>query len=163
APGARLELEAPVLDLEGARALLLAFELEVLLPGLVLGGDEPERADDENQEEEEVQLRHASGSFSEIRFRKAGSRGAAVRAAGRSFAMRARGLVFTSASVGRMTRPAILSGACGISLARIGKSSGTSGRLQARRKRFTSRSSSEWKLITASLAPGARRASAWGS
>jgi hypothetical protein len=30
----------------------------------MLGGDEPERADDENQEEEEVQLRHASGPCS---------------------------------------------------------------------------------------------------
>src|SRR5262249_24022303 len=155
-PGARLELEAPVLDLERSRALLLAVELEILLPGLVLGGDEPERADDENQEEEEVQLRHASGSCSENRLRKAGSRGAAVRSATRSFALRARGLALTSASVGRARRPTILRGASGISLARIGKSSGRGARLPAARKRLTRRSSSEWKLITASLPPAAR-------
>src|SRR5690349_4378606 len=89
APGARLELQLPVLDLERAAALLLAVELGKELAGLVLGGDEPERADDENQEEEEVQLRHASGSCSVIRFRKAGSRGAAVRSATRSLALRA--------------------------------------------------------------------------
>jgi len=46
-----------------ARARLGALELGEQLARLVLGGDEPERADDENQEEEEVQLRHASGSM----------------------------------------------------------------------------------------------------
>ena len=50
-----------------------------------------------------------------------------------------------------------VSGGCGISLARSGKSRGSSGCAQARRKRLTMRSSSEWKLITASRPPGAEQ------
>src|SRR5204863_5794218 len=43
-PCARLELQLPVLDFQRAAALLLAVELGEHLAGLVLGGDEPERA-----------------------------------------------------------------------------------------------------------------------
>src|SRR5690348_15241812 len=50
APGARLELQLAVLDFEGPRPFLLALELGEELAGLVLRGDEPERADEENQE-----------------------------------------------------------------------------------------------------------------
>ena len=58
---AGLELQLAELDVERARSLLLAFEAGEQFPRHVLRGDEPERADDENQEEEEVQLRHGSG------------------------------------------------------------------------------------------------------
>ena len=63
----------------------------------------------------------------------------------------------------RTALPRILSGGCGKSRARIGKSAGSPDSVQARRKRFTSRSSSEWKAITASRPPGASRAMACGS
>src|SRR5687767_13022613 len=159
APGAGLELQLAEFDVEGAAALLLALELGEQLSRLVLRGDEPERADDENQEEEEVQLRHASGPVRKI----VGSKTASVRSAARSVALRARGLAATSAGAARRALPRILSGACGRSRARIGKSTGRRSWLQACRKRLTRRSSSEWKAITASRPPGARRAAAWGS
>src|SRR4029079_19573375 len=91
----------------------------------MLGGDEPERADDENQEEEEVQLRHASGPCS-VRacFSTARSRMAYVRSAARTVALRARGLAATSASEARRALPRILSGGCGKSRARIGRAAG---------------------------------------
>ena len=64
APGARLELQAPEFGLKLARGSLLALELREGAPRLVLRSDEPERAGDENREEEEVQFRHrASGSI----------------------------------------------------------------------------------------------------
>lgn len=64
APRARLELQAPELGLEFARGRMLALELRKCAPPLVLRSDEPERAGDENREEEEVQFRHrASGSI----------------------------------------------------------------------------------------------------
>ena len=67
APGARLELQATVLDVELARAGLLALEVREELPGAMLRSDEPERAGDENREEEEVQFRHrAPGSLREF-------------------------------------------------------------------------------------------------
>ena len=63
APGARLELQAPELGLELARARMLALELEKRAPACA-ASDEPERAGDENREEEEVQFRHrAPGSI----------------------------------------------------------------------------------------------------
>jgi len=64
APGARLELQPAVLDIEVTGAVLLPFELREELPRLVLRRDEPDRAGDENREEEEIQFRHrASGSI----------------------------------------------------------------------------------------------------
>src|SRR6185436_18243716 len=140
APGARLELELAVLDVEIARTRLLELELREELARLLLRGDEPERAD---EEKEEVQLRHASGS---IRESSAGSSGTEVRSATRKTALRARGLAAISRAVGRCGRPMILSGGCGISLARSGNSRGTSGFASARTNRLTMRSSSEWKL-----------------
>src|SRR5690349_14343254 len=63
-PGARLELQASVLHVELARAIAFALEVREELACLVLGSDEPERAGDENCEEEEVQFRHrAPGSI----------------------------------------------------------------------------------------------------
>jgi len=63
-PGAGLELQAAVLRVELARGDLLALQLREGPPALVLRGDEPERAGDENREEEEVQFRHrAPGSI----------------------------------------------------------------------------------------------------
>jgi hypothetical protein len=63
-PGAGLELQAAVVRLELARGGLLALELREGAPPLVLRSDEPERAGDENREEEEVQFRHrAPGSI----------------------------------------------------------------------------------------------------
>src|SRR5688572_7479415 len=64
APGAGLELQPAVVGLELACARLLALEQREQAPALVLRGDEPERAGDENREEEEVQFRHrAPGSI----------------------------------------------------------------------------------------------------
>src|SRR5512147_34915 len=74
-PGARLELQLPVLDVELARASALGLQRGERLARLVLRGDEPERAGEENEEEEKVQLRHASGS---VRANDDGSNGAAV-------------------------------------------------------------------------------------
>jgi hypothetical protein len=53
-PGARLELQAAELHVEIARATVLALEVGEQLPRLVLRSDEPERAGDDNYEEEEV-------------------------------------------------------------------------------------------------------------
>ena len=64
APGARFELQPAVLDVELAGAVLLALEIAEHLARAVLGSNEPDRASDENREEEEVQFRHrASGSI----------------------------------------------------------------------------------------------------
>jgi len=66
-PGARLELELAVLDIERTRTRLLPLQIGEELARAVLRGDEPDRASDENREEEEVQLRHrASGSIREF-------------------------------------------------------------------------------------------------
>ena len=160
-PGARLELQLAVLDLERLRARLLALELGEELPRLVLGGDEPERAGDENREQAEVQLDHASGS---IRSGDGCARSDhAGRSATRMTALRARGLAvhFRSRRDGP-ARPTSLSRGCGISLAFTGSRSGNVGRAASRRKRFTMRSSSEWKLITASRPPGASAATRLG-
>jgi hypothetical protein len=126
-PGARLELQLAEFDVERAAALLLALERGEELTRLVLRGDEPERADDENQ----------------ACFSSSGFRTAPLRSATRSVALRARGLAAISAAEARRALPTILSGACGKSRARIGKSRGSVSALQALRKRFTSRSSSE--------------------
>src|SRR6185295_3413732 len=108
-PGARFELQAPVLHVELARAVVLALEIGEELACLVLRGDEPERAGDENREEEEVQFRH----------RAAGS-------ATRRVALRARGFLLVSSGDARCARPTSLRTGCGISLARSGRSRGTS-------------------------------------
>src|SRR4051812_21801157 len=153
APRARFELQAAVLDVELARAVVLALEVGEELAGLVLRGDEPERAGDENREEEEVQFRHrAPGSIRLF----AKSKGPAVRSATLRVALRARGFLLVSSAEARTARPSSLSAGCGISLARSGKRRGTSGRASDCMKRFTMRSSSEWKLITARRPPAAR-------
>src|SRR6185369_10807157 len=112
-PGAGFELQLAELDIQRAAALLLALELGEQLARLVLRGHEPERADDENQEEEEVQLRHASGPCSaSARCNTAGSKSALLRSAARKVALRARGLAATSAPEARCALPRILSGGC---------------------------------------------------
>jgi len=64
APGTRFELQPTVLDIEIAGTVLLPFKLREQLARLVLRADEPDRAGDENREEEEIQFRHrASGSI----------------------------------------------------------------------------------------------------
>src|SRR5205823_7290563 len=114
APGARLELQATVLDLELARVLVLALKRGEELPRAVLRSDEPERAGDENREEEEVQFRHrAPGSI-----RNFGCKGPAVRSATRRMALRARGFLLVSSADARTARATILSAGCGISAAR---------------------------------------------
>ena len=103
-----------------ARALLLALEVGEELARLVLRGDEPERAGDENQ-------RGGGGSASPPRVgldsecSTAGSRAAAVRSATRSAALRARGFAATLGAGRARAVPTILSSGCGISLARSGR------------------------------------------
>src|SRR6185503_2802812 len=155
APGARLELQASVLHVELARALVLALELREELAGLVLRADEPERAGDENREEEEVQFRHrAPGSIRE--FGDEGEKVPAVRSATLRMALRARGFLLVSCLDARCARPMILRAGTGISASRSGRPRGTSGFACAWMKRLTMRSSSEWKAITASRPPSAR-------
>src|SRR3954462_3609942 len=140
APGARLELQLSVLDVELARAVLLALEVGKQLPRLVLRSDEPERAGDENREEEEVQFRHrAPGSIRKWSTWK----GPAVRSATRRMALRARGFLLVSCADARTARPTSLRAGCGISLARRGRPRGTSGRASECMNRFTMRSSRE--------------------
>src|SRR5262249_39655859 len=110
APGACLDLQAAVLDVELARARILALALGEELACAVLRSDEPERAGDENSEEEEVQFRHrASGSI-----RRLVGRGTAVRSATRRVALRARGFLVVSAADARSARPTIFRAGCGI-------------------------------------------------
>src|SRR5262249_33222063 len=139
-PGARLELQLAVLDVELPRTVLLALEIGKQLSRLVLRSDEPERAGNENREEEEVQFRHrAPGSI-----RKCSAwKGPAVRSATRRMALRARGFLLVSCADARTARPTSLSAGCGISLARRGRPLGTSGRASDWRNRFTMRSSRE--------------------
>src|SRR4051812_1540929 len=140
APRARFELQAAVLDVELARAVVLALEVGEELAGLVLRGDEPERAGNENREEEEVQFRHrAPGSIQNWSTWK----GPAVRSATRRMALRARGFLLVSCAEARTARPISLSAGCGISLARKGRRRGTSGRASECMNRFTMRSSRE--------------------
>jgi len=61
APGCSLELQTPVFVVELTFAALCLVEFGEQFACAMLGGDEPERAADQNQEEEEVQLCHASG------------------------------------------------------------------------------------------------------
>src|SRR5207237_2018034 len=130
---ARLELQATVLGLELARVLVLALKRREELPRAVLRSDEPERAGDENREEEEVQFRHrAPGSI-----RNFGWKGPAVRSATRRMALRARGFLLVSCSLARTGRPTRRSAGCGISCSRSGRPRGTCGRAAACRKRFT--------------------------
>src|SRR5262249_2046800 len=60
-PGARLELELPVLDLEILRARLLPLELGEEFPRVVLGRDQSERAGGEHYEQYEANTRHGEG------------------------------------------------------------------------------------------------------
>src|ERR1044071_8638010 len=159
-PGARFELQASVVHVELARAIVRALEVGEELARPVLRGDEPERAGDENREEEEVQFRHRAPGSIRV-FCK--MRGTAVRSATRRVALRARGFLIVSASDARWARPTIFRTGCGISLARSGKSRGPSGRDRDCMNRLTMRSSSEWKLMTGSRPPSARRATARGS
>src|SRR5712664_4238358 len=109
APGAGFELQAPVLDVELAGAIVLALQLGEQFARLVLRSDEPERAGDENREEEEVQFRHrAPGSIRML------GRGPAVRSATLRMALRARGFLLVSCSVARSARPMSLSAGRGI-------------------------------------------------
>src|SRR3982751_2843130 len=138
-PGARLELQPPVLDVELARAVVLALEIREQLACLVLRRDEPERAGDENREEEEVQFRHrAPGSILVF-----GSMGPAVRSATLRMALRARGFLLVSSLDGLIGRPTILKAGTGISDSRSGRRRGTCGTAKACMKRLTMRSSSE--------------------
>src|SRR5207247_3310011 len=124
ARGARLELQLAVLDVELARAVLLALQIREQLSCPVLRSDEPERASDENREEEEVQFRHrAPGSIRKCCRLK----GPAVRSATLRMALRARGFLVVSCADARTARPMSLSDGCGISLARRGSFRGTSG------------------------------------
>src|SRR6185503_74237 len=101
-PGARLELQPPVVDVQLAGARLLALQLGEQLARLVLGSNEPDRAGDENREEEEVQFRHrASGSIRMLGW----PRGAAVRSATLSVALRALGLFLVSCAEALAPRP----------------------------------------------------------
>src|SRR5688572_4415290 len=160
APGAGLELQPAVVGLELACARLLALEQREQAPALVLRGDEPERAGDENREEEEVQFRHRAPGSIRV-FLKV--KGTAVRSATRSVALRARGFLLVSSGDARCARPTSLSMGSGISLARSGRRRGNCGRACPCMKCLTMRSSSEWKLITASRPCGASRSAACGS
>src|SRR5262249_3862531 len=57
-PGARLELQLAVLDLERARALLLALELGEELARLVLRSHQAERAGDQHREKDQRDAQH---------------------------------------------------------------------------------------------------------
>src|SRR5207237_10290646 len=128
---------AAVLDVEFARAFVLPLQVGEELAPLMLRSDEPERASDENREEEEVQFRHrAPGSIRML------GKGPAVRSATLRMALRARGFLLVSGSDARSARPMSLSAGCGISASRSGRPRGTSGRAACCMKRFTVRSSS---------------------
>src|SRR5262245_1034007 len=60
-PGALLELQLTVFDLERFRARLLALELGEELARVVLGADQPERAGGEQREEAQGETGHRGG------------------------------------------------------------------------------------------------------
>src|SRR3972149_4837616 len=59
-PGARLELQLSVFDLEAARSLLLLLEFNEQLSRLVLRGHQPERTGGEQREQQQVQPHHGA-------------------------------------------------------------------------------------------------------
>src|SRR5207302_8967369 len=97
----RVELQPAVLDIEIARTVLRPLEVREQLARSELRADEPDRAGDENREEEEIQFRHrASGSILSGK----GKQGAEVRSATRSVAQRVRGLALRSGAEVRLSR-----------------------------------------------------------
>jgi hypothetical protein len=102
----------------------------------------------------------------EARGQSAGS-GAPVRSATRSTALRDRGLAAISAAVGLCALPTRASGGRGRLAVdidrRARRGSPPHGALAQAKKRLTIRSSSEWKLITASRPPGASSAAMRGN
>ena len=126
APGAGLELQLAVLDLELARARPARARAREQLARLVLRGDEPERAGDENQ-------RGGGGSASpprvgldsECQVKVKGRRGALGDP--QRGAARARVGCYLCGRTRAVHVPSSLSAGCGISLARSGKSAGQLG------------------------------------
>ena len=160
--------EARELPAEVVEAIDRAGLFEIMVPTVVVCGDRDQTTSRWHSEQLGVRIPEARNVWVEgkghlLNWEAPESLVAAVRSATLRMALRARGFLVVSREDARCARPTILSSGCGISLARKGKRRGTSGRASPWKKRFTSRSSSEWKLMTARRPPAARRETACGS
>jgi hypothetical protein len=140
-----IQLQLRPFDIELARLRLRAFQFDEQVARLVLRVHQRQAASDQQNRQHQIDLAaHAPSGIG-----KAAARDAHHRRAG------ARVLV-DFASDGFILDSSLSSG-CGRSTARIGRRrSGCSTLALDAKKRLTMRSSSEWKLMMAMIAPGAR-------
>src|SRR5690606_20119485 len=144
-PGGLLQLQAAELDVQLVALALQAAQGDVGLAVLVPGPDHAEGAGQHRHHQ------HDRGQDAQVH-----GRASASFSATRSTALRARGLLATSSSLARWAPPiSSRSGtkACCTGIRRLP----AGARAWRAMKCLTMRSSSEWKLITASRPPGRRR------